>query len=138
MGRKRSQPKPLDTIWEVSDALWARIEPILQDDWKPSPKGGQPPANWRALFNGILHRLRSGCQWNRLPKEYPDDSSVHRTFQRWVGLGVFDRIWAVVQEACEDLGGCDWEWQAADTSMGKARMGGISSGPTRPTAPSLV
>lgn len=34
-------------------------------------------------------------------------------------------------EACEDLGGCDWEWQAADGAMGKARMGGTWSGPTR-------
>jgi len=67
--------------------------------------------------------MRSGCQWNRLPKEYLDDTSVHRTFQRWVGLGIFDRVRGVVQEACEDLGGCDWEWQAADTSMGKAREG---------------
>jgi hypothetical protein len=31
---------------------------------------------------------------------------------------------ARVQEACEDLGGCDWEWQAADGAMGKARFGG--------------
>ena len=51
-------------------------------------------------------------------------------------MGIFDRIWAMVQEACEDLGGYDWEWQAADTSMGKARMGGTSSARTRPTAPS--
>jgi hypothetical protein len=33
-------------------------------------------------------------------------------------------------EACEDLGGCDWEWQAADGAMGKARFGGILSGQT--------
>src|SRR5215469_14335091 len=64
MPRKRTTPKPLDTIWEVPDDLWARVLPILQDNWKPSPKGGQPPKDWRPLFNGILHRLRSGCQWN--------------------------------------------------------------------------
>ncbi len=68
-----------------------------------------------------------------VPLEYPDDGTVHRHFQRWVGLGVFTALWAVVQEACEDLGGCDWEWQTADTSMGKARMGGTSSARTRPT-----
>ena len=36
--------------------------------------------------------MRSGCRWNHLPKEYPDDSSVHRTYQRWQRLGVLDRI----------------------------------------------
>ena len=42
-----------------------------------------------------------------------------------MSLGVFDRIWAVLLETCEDLGGCDWEWQAADGAMRKARFGGI-------------
>ena len=27
-------------------------------------------------------------------------------------------------EGCEELGGVDWEWQAADGAMGKARLGG--------------
>jgi putative transposase len=38
-----------------------------------------------------------------LPKEFPDDSSVHRVFQRWVELGVLDRIWAALVEECEEL-----------------------------------
>jgi putative transposase len=37
---------------------------------------------------------------------------------------MFARMWAVLGEACEDLDGVDWEWQAADSMMGKARMGG--------------
>jgi hypothetical protein len=43
MARKRSQPKPLQTIWEVSADLGARIEALLREDGQPSPKGGQPP-----------------------------------------------------------------------------------------------
>ena len=35
------------------------------------------------MLNGIIFRLRSGCQWNRLPKEL-GDGTIHRTFQRWV------------------------------------------------------
>jgi putative transposase len=69
--------------------------------------------------------LRSGCQWNRLPREFPDDSSVHRTFQRWVRTGVFERIWAALVEHCAELGGVDWTWQAADSALGKARSGGL-------------
>jgi hypothetical protein len=49
---------------------------------------------------------------------------VHRTFQRWVRLGLFERLWAVLLEQCADLGGVNWEWQAADGMMGKARLGG--------------
>ena len=109
----RRRPKPLPTIWRAPDELWRVVERVLA---ALDPRGA---------LDAIIFRLRSGCQWNRLPQEFPDDSSVHRTFQRWVSLGVFDRIWAVLLETCEDLGGCDGEWQAADGAMGKARFGGI-------------
>ena len=135
MGRPRKERAPLQPIWRLPDALWAEVEPILAE-LDPRKRKGPAPTPARPILDAIIYRGRTGCQWNRLPKEYPDDSSVHRTFQRWVKLGIFDRIWATVQEACEDLGGCDREWQAADTSMGKARMGGTSSARTRPTAPS--
>jgi hypothetical protein len=70
-----------------------------------------------------------------MPKEeFPDDSSVHRAFQRWVELGVLDRIWAaLLVEECEELGGVNWEWQAADGAMGKARFGGTLSNLTLQT-----
>ena len=134
MGRPKKKRAPLPPIWRASDELWALIEPILAEC--DPPKRGPRRIDQRAALDAIIFRLRTGCQWNWLPREYPDDSSVHRTFQRWVGLGLFDRIWALVQELCEELDGCDWHWQAADTSMGKARMGGTSSDPTRRTVPS--
>jgi hypothetical protein len=40
----------------------------------------------------VILRIRGGCQWNCPSKEYSDASSVSRTFQRWVGLGTFDRL----------------------------------------------
>ena len=59
----------------------------------------------RRLLNGVVYKFRSGCQWNRLPKELGDDSTIHRAFQRWVRLGVFARVWAMLEEASEELGG---------------------------------
>ena len=79
----------------------------------------------------------SGCQWNRLPRELGDASTIHRTFQRWVELGVLEGIWAVLVEGCEELGGVDWEWQSADCSMGKARLGGAPLDETPPTGAKL-
>src|SRR6516162_5408404 len=117
MRRKRAEPKPLKTIWEVSDELWARIEPILKEDWKPSPRGGQPPADWRRIFNGIVHRLRSGCQWNQMPKRFGDDSTMHRWFQRWCRNGVMKRIWALLVEACDELDAVHWEWQEVSDEL---------------------
>ena len=124
--------EPLPTIWRVPDDLWAKIEPILAEH--DPPKGtGRKRIDQRRALDGIIYRLRSGVQWNELPKGFGDDSSVHRTFQRWVGLEVFERIWAMLLSDCAELGGVDWEWQAADTAMGKARFGGIESAPTPQT-----
>ncbi len=57
--------KPLDTIWEVPDALWTLILPILEEDCPPPQHIGRPRAAWRRIFNGIVFRLSTGCQWNR-------------------------------------------------------------------------
>jgi len=129
MGRPKKERAPLPPIWRLSDEQWAMIGPVLA---KHDPPAGHGPARTdpRPILDAVIFRLRTGCQWNRLPAEYPDDSTVHRNFQRWVARGIFDRIWATVQEACEDLGGCDWEWQAADGWLGKARLGGTSWAPT--------
>jgi transposase len=129
MGRPRKvRPNwdELATIWTVSDALWEVIAPILAEA-DPPKATGRPRVDARRTLDAIIFRMRTGCQWNQLPERFPDDSSVHRTFQRWVRLGVFERIWATLVEHCAELGGVDWEWQAADAMMGKARLGGISS-----------
>jgi putative transposase len=122
--KRETTPPPLPTIWRVSDNLWAKIEAILAE-YDPPKRTGRKRIDQRRALDGILYRMRSGVQWNQLPKDFGDDSSVHRTFQRWVELDVFDRIWAALVEECEELGGVNWEWQAADTAMGKARLGGI-------------
>jgi putative transposase len=134
MPRTRRRVKPLDTIWEVSDELWARIEPLLQEDWCPSPKGGQPPKDWRRMLNGIIHRLRSGCQWNHLPKQFGDDSTIHRWSQRWCHNGVMENVWAALAAECQELGEVCWDWQSADGRLGKARFGG-GKGREKPHGP---
>lgn len=124
--------KPLATIWEVPDELWARIELILLE--KDPPKAtGRPRVSARLVLDTLIYRLRSGCQWNHLPATLADDSSAHRTLQRWVACGVFDAIWAELVAECDELGGVDWEWQAADAALGKSRFGGTKSALIPPT-----
>ncbi len=113
----------LDTIWEVPDDLWEEIGPVVLEMDPPKPTGRRR-TDARQMLNGIIYRMRSSCQWNQLPQELGDDSTIHRTFQRWEACGLFPRIWAIIQTRCEELGGVDWEWQSADTAMGKARLGG--------------
>ena len=137
MGRSERQNRPLDTIWEIDDELWQRIEPILLEDAPATPKalGGRPRIDWRSAINGAIFRLRSGCQWNKLPKHFGDDSSVHRWFQRWCRNGIFEQVWAVLLEECGEFGAVNLRWQAADGRLGKARFGGQNVGKTPPTGP---
>lgn len=132
MTETKQPHEPLPTIWRVPDALWTQVAPVLRELDPPKPTG-RKRIDPRAALDAIIFRLRSGCQWNHLPSDFPDDSSVHRTFQRWVACGVFDRIWAVLVQECQELGGVNWEWQAADGAMGTARFGGIKLARTRPT-----
>jgi putative transposase len=126
MSENSTLQKPLATIWRVPDELWEIIEPILEVH-DPPKSTARPRIDQRQALDAIIFRMRSGCQWNHLPKEeFPDDSSVHRTWQRWLKLGVLDLIWEKLIEECDELGGVHFEWQAADGAMDKARFGGTS------------
>jgi putative transposase len=111
------------TIWEVPDDVWEMVELILNACYPARPKGHRR-VDLRPVLNGLISRRRTGCQWNQLPARFGDASAVHRHFQPWCQRGSLARLWAVLVECCDELGGVDWQWQAADTAVGKARMGG--------------
>ena len=75
----------------------------------PPSSTGRKRVNSRGILDGIIFRIRTGCHWNRLPKELGDDSTIHRTFQRWVELGVLQPVWLVLLKECEELGAVEWE-----------------------------
>ena len=85
----------LETIWGVPDELWERIEPIILEEDPPKARG-RKRSDPRQMLNGIIFRLRSGCQWNRLPKELgdgrlaPNVGSLGGGVRRvgWRGLGM--------------------------------------------------
>jgi putative transposase len=120
--------RPLPTIWELPDELWERVEPLLARHYPPA-KTGRPRADLRLVLDGIVYRMRSGCQWNQLPRRFGADSTVHGWFQRFVSDRVLEEIWAALAAECEALDDLDWSWQAVDAMMGKARMGGAKRGP---------
>lgn len=120
--------KRLPTIWALPDDLWQRIEQLLNEYDPPKPTG-RKPAPARPIFDGLIFRIRTGCQWNRLPPIYGDDSTIYRRFRHWVELGLFEMIWSLLVAECEELDLVEWDWQAADGSLGKAHSGGDAVGP---------
>jgi len=114
--------------WAVSDELWARVEPLI-----PAPpshaKGGRTRVPDRPIFEAIVYVLRTGIQWNALPRDLGASSTVHDRFQEWEDAGVFRTLWAAGLTDYGELQGIDWRWQALDGVMTKAPFGGAATGP---------
>src|SRR5260221_6946694 len=108
--------------WEVSDAVWERAQPLLPPH--PShPKGGRPTKDDRQMLGAILYVLRTGMQWNALPRAIGASTTVYDRFRAWERAGLFARLWAAGLQEFDELVGIDWEWQSLDGVMTKAPFG---------------
>src|SRR3972149_9822094 len=79
--------------YELSEAQWRRIEPLLPGK---ASDPGRTAADNRNFVNGVLWVLRSGARWADLPERYGKFKSVHKRFTRWAAHGVWDRIFEVL------------------------------------------
>jgi putative transposase len=113
--------------WEVDDALWARVQPLIPPQLL-SLRAGRARVDDRRVFGAILYVLRTGCQWNALPRELCSSSTAHRRFQEWRAGGFFQRLWEEGLTEYDELKGIEWEWQSLDGTMTKAPFGGAATG----------
>lgn len=123
MARKRTLP----TIWHIPDPLWKQLKPLLGKEKKPGTRG-RPVVPFRVVFNGILYVLRTGCQWKQAPEKFGSGSTLHRRFQQWRKRGVFTRLWRSMLREYDRRRGIRWHWQALDSCMTKAPLGGPETG----------
>mgnify|MGYP002402643803 CR=1 FL=1 len=118
---KRTKP------WELSDEAWERVRPLIPE--RPAhPKGGRPAQSDRQMLSAILYVLRTGIQWNALPRELGASTTVYDRFRLWEEQGVFERIWQAGLQEYDELEGIAWEWQSMDGVMTKAPFGGAATG----------
>src|SRR6202140_3758770 len=59
---------------DLTDDEWTLVEPFI-----PPAKsgGGKRLTDMRAVMNGVMYILSTGCQWRYLPKDFPPRSTVH-------------------------------------------------------------
>lgn len=104
---------------ELTDQEWERLEPLLPPE---KPETGRRNAEHRRIINGILWRERTGSPWRDLPERYGPWSTVYSRFWRWRVAGIWDRIFAAVQQQADAAGGVDWSVQFVDGSVIRAHQ----------------
>lgn len=85
------KPYPSD----LRDDEWALLEPLIP----PAKTGGRKrTANMREVLNAIFYVLKSGCQWDMLPHDFPPKGTVYHYYTTWCKDGTWQRLNQHVRE----------------------------------------
>jgi len=87
---------------DLSDLEWQVIAPLIP---KPKKSGRKRSVNIRYVLNAIFYILKTGCQWNMLPKDFPPKSTVHEYFSQWNQDSTIDRIHRKLRKVTRVLAG---------------------------------
>ena len=85
-----AQPPDI-AAFEISDDVWAKINPLLPPP-KRKNKKGRPRMNDRQAMTAIWYKLLTSCSWKALPRDLGAGSTVYDRFREWQVAGVFDQL----------------------------------------------
>lgn len=115
---------------EVSDEFWDRVAPLIPPPkrdpnkaYKRKPGGGRKSIPERTVFEAIIYVLKTGCQWQALPKKrFGSPSAIYMHFARWQKEGFFLSLWEAGLAECDEMEGIAWKWKSIDGIMTKASI----------------
>jgi transposase len=109
---------------DLTDAEWVVLAPLIP----PAKRGGNKRrVDERALVDGLLYILSTGCQWRAIPKDLPPRSTLHRYFCRWEWDDTLARIHHALYLLCREQAGREASPTAAiidSQSVKSAEKGG--------------
>jgi transposase len=109
---------------DVTDAERALVGSLIP----PAKRGGgKRTVEMRAVVNGLMYVLSTGCQWRAIPKDLPPRSTVHGYFDLWTYDGTLDRIHHALYVKCRAAAGREASPTAAvidSQSVKSAEKGG--------------
>jgi len=80
---------------DLTDEQWELIEPLLPVNMGA---GDNVDLDLRMVANAIFYRTRTGCQWDMLPKTYPNHNSVYYHYAKWSRYGTLIYIQDALRE----------------------------------------
>lgn len=102
---------------------WTLVAPLLPGSPRRDGRG-RPRKPDRDILEGILWILKTGAQWNELPREFPPYQTCHRRFQEWARLGIFEEVLRVLAEHMMERGKLKLEECFMDGTFASAKKGG--------------
>ena len=102
----------------LSDAQWARIEPLM-----PSSDGqrGRPFRSHRQVVEGIIYRFRTGIAWRDLPSDFGPWQTVWERHDRFSADGTWDQIHARLVAEADAAGDVVWD-VSVDSTVNRAHQ----------------
>lgn len=79
---------------DLTDHEWNAIRRFLPA--QNAKRRGRPWKSHRAVINGILWILKTGCPWRDLLEEFGNWKTVFNRFRRWTAEGLWPRILAAL------------------------------------------
>jgi putative transposase len=120
------------TMWKIPEFAQGFARKLI-DAFYPQPATGRRHRDLMPVLDACLYRLRTGCQWRALPKEFGSPSTLHFWFQRFCQDGFFLALWRAMLAIAEALGIIYLTWLSMDGSMVKARARGNDAIGPNPT-----
>jgi transposase len=116
----------------LPDELWNELVRFFPK-YRPSPDGGRPPAETRAVLTAILFVLKTGIGWKDLPTEAFDVSykTCQRRMAQWSTIGLWQQMHELFLAKLRGADLLDWSRVLVDCSFAKAPLGGQKPGRIR-------
>ncbi len=86
---------------ELTDSQWEGIKPLLPPE---KLKTGRRNLDHRQVLNGMIWRAKTGAPWRDLPERYGKWKTVYSRFLRWRDAGLWQKIWAELQQDANGQG----------------------------------
>jgi transposase len=112
--------------WRVSDALWARLEPLLADPPRRFRYPGRCRYPARACLEGVLYVLYTDTPWLEVPYRelgLPSGETCRRRLEEWAGRGLLVAAVRILQEQLAATEKLDWSRVIVDASLVEAKKG---------------
>lgn len=123
------------------DPEWVILAPFIP----PAKAGGRPRTTaMREVVTALVYVRRRGCQWRRLPKDFPPYQTVDDYFQHWRVAGGWERMHNPLRGELREAHGSNrapsagiidsQTVQTTDTGGSAAMTGGSARGGARATS----